>query len=191
MLRKALIERLKELRNSYEIDKVCFFNDGKVREDEKFSSSRMNLLNSASSYNDIEDDLYRATKSYSNSYEFDSIDMHLLLGLVYDKCDVDENNHIKKDAEPKNGIVRYYTGSFDSYLDGKQTNDMDYSRYGCTTQGYIRFDYLVSSIRKSGLEYTGPETFAEFKERILSGEVFDIKASANLKEDVKKLEKRI
>ena len=107
--------------------------------------------------------------------------MKLLLGLIFDPKDIDENNKIREDAEPVHNIVRYYTSSVTSQLDGEKTNSIDYEQYGVGRQGYINFNQLVSLIKKSELEYNGPETFKEFEERILIGKPFDITVSANFK----------
>ena len=82
-------------------------------------------------------------------------------------------------------IVRYRTGSMTSYTDDKQTNDTDWGRY-YNCEGYVSFKQLMSSIKKSGLAYTGPTTFEEFKQRILSGETFDITLLADLRPKVEK-----
>ena len=48
----------------------------------------------------------------------------------------------------------------------------------------------VSELKKSGLVYLCPRTFEEFKEKILSGESFDIMLSADLEEKEKTKQKQ-
>ena len=160
---------------------VNFFNDGSVSEDERFRTSLLKYANDADGFDTIADTLYRSTESCSRNYDFDSIKMDLMLGLVYEGCDVDENKQIKEDAEPLNGIVRYYTGEVTSYLNNEKTNDYDYGRLHCR-QGYINYKNLVSQVKKNGLTFNGPDNFEEFKQSILSKEPFEVSISANLLE---------
>lgn len=178
-LEKTLIDRLKEAKKEYETEFVCFFNDGKVRTDEKFSAKRIREFKSFDEFEAIEDVLCKATESYARNFDFDNIDMHLLLGLIFNREDVDDNNQVKAGSNPIPNIVRYYTGNIDSSLDGKKTNIWDYTGFG--RQSFISFNQLIALIQNSGLDYTGPESFEEFKQRILAGETFDILLSADLK----------
>ena len=179
-MEKTLLERLKEVRKDYDVAHVCYFNDGKVRKDENYSAKRINHIDSKEQFKAIEDVLASATSSYARSYEFDTINMNLLLGLIFNQSDVDENDQVKENAQPINGVVRYYTGSVKSFSEGKQTNPIDYGEYGPGRQGYISFDKLMKFIEASGLTYVGPETFEELKEQILAGNKFPIFVSAEL-----------
>ena len=178
-MEKSLIERLKEAKKEYETEFVCFFNDGKVRTDEKYSAKRIREFKSFDEFKAIEDVFCKATESYARNFDFDNIDMHLLLGLIFKKEDIDDNNQRKAGSNPIQNIVRYYTGEIDSFLDGEKSNKWDYTGYG--RQSFISFNQLIALIQNSGLEYTGPKSFEEFQKRILAGETFDIKLSADLK----------
>ena len=107
----------------------------------------------------------------------------MILGLVYNKEDV-EDNIIKEGAKPYNNLVRYYTHEVDSLLDGEKTNVGDYYRIGLGRQGYLNYNDLVYKSEADGLEFVGPRTFEEFKESILSKEPFDISLVADLKEEL-------
>lgn len=180
-MKEKLINKMIKAKEDQGIAYVNFFNDGSVSEDERFRTSLLKYANDADGFDTIADTLYRSTESCSRNYDFDSIKMDLMLGLVYEGCDVDENKQIKEDAEPLNGIVRYYTGEVNSYLDNEKTNDYDYGRLN-GRQGYINYKNLVSQVKKNGLTFNGPDNFEEFKQSILSKEPFEVSISANLLE---------
>ena len=181
-MEKTLLERLKDVKHDYDIVHVCFFNDGSTRQEEKYFAERINRSNTKDQYNAIEEVLYKATSGYARNFDFNDIEIHLLIGLIFHKSDITEDNSIKPGAQPIPDMVRYYTGSVKSYLDDKQTNTVDYEQYGVGRQGYVNFNQLVALMKSSELTYNGPESFEEFKERILRGEVFDISLSADLRQ---------
>ena len=180
-MKEKLINKMIKAKEDQGIAYVNFFNDGSVSEDERYRTSLLKYANDADGFDTIADTLYRSTESCSRNYDFDSIKMDLMLGLVYEGCDVDENKQIKEDAEPLNGIVRYYTGEVNSYLDNEKTNDYDYGRLN-GRQGYINYKNLVSQVKKNGLTFNGPDNFEEFKQSSLSKEPFEVSISANLLE---------
>ena len=175
----TFLERFEAAKNEDKDAHVCFFNDGKVRKDKESTARRIRDAHKPEEYWAIEDTLLGAAKSYIHDAEFDTIDMDLMLGLIYDRRSL-INERIIGDAKPIRGIVRYYTGSIKSYLDGKQTNEHDYYEYGVGRQGYIDYNFLLKALKESKLDFTGPESFQEFEECILRGEPFDIKVSASL-----------
>ena len=178
-MNKSLIEELMEAKHKYDKVLASVFNDGKVRKDEKYMADRLEDDIKSDQFYLITDTMKDATRMYSLGYEFDTISINLLLGLIYNVNDLDENDKVKENAQPVDGIVRFYTGNVTSYLDGEKTNKYEYD-YG--RQGFIKFDKLMSDISNSGLEYTGPNSFEELKERILSDEQFGIVLTASLKE---------
>ena len=179
-MEKDLLEELRVARHAYEISHVNFFNTGKITEEERYYATRINDDYSLSAFELIKDYLLSAAKSYSRDCDFDRIDLSLLIGLVFEKENVDDNNKIKENAEPIHNMVRYYIGNATAYLDGEKSNESDYS--GVSYQGYINYNKLVSFTKKIGLEFNGPDSFEEFKKAILSGEPFDISLTANLEE---------
>ncbi len=185
-MEETLLEKLKKAKKYHGAEFICFFNNGKVREDDLINAKRIQEAKDPKTFDLISEVLYKATESYAQRYDFDSVEMDLELGLIYKARDV-EDGTIIENREPIPGIVRIYTGSITSYLDGEQTSGRDYYRYGFGKQSFITFKQLMKAIQESGLDYTGPETFEEFKEQILQGKPFDIKISANLneKEDTK------
>ena len=181
---KELLDQLRDFKHAYDISHVNFFNNGTVTEDERYyASTRIIEDNSLVSFGLIKEVLLNATKMYSRDSEFDRLDLNLLLGLVYAKSDVDEDNKIKANAKPLKDKVRFYTGSVKSFLGDEQTNTCDYYQNGINYQGYINYNKLVALAKKTGLVFTGPDSFEEFKQAILSGEVFDISLTANLQEE--------
>ncbi len=173
---KSLLEELREIRHDRDIALVAYFNDGNIRKDEY---SRYKFYLEEKGKNDfylISDTMKEAARVYSYSYDFDSIKVPVNLGLIYNVEDIDENDKIKENAEPINGLVRFYTGPVESYLAGEKTN-LHESR--AARQGFIKFNTLMNSIEKSQLEYNGPKSFEEFKERILNNEIFEISLTAS------------
>lgn len=189
-MEKSIIEELKDIKVGREIASVNFFNDGSVRtDDRRYVEGHIDDFNK--SVNGIKRVLSDATYSYSNSfeYEFDSIYMNMLFGLIYDVNDVIEDNIIKPNAMPKDKIVRYYTDRINSYLDGNKTNCADYYCYGVNNQGTIDYEQFVEYVQKNGLVFNGPQSFEELKNAILSNEKFDITIGAEF-EKQKTLVKR-
>ena len=183
-MNKSMLEQLSEVRDDYKIECVSFFNDGSITKDNKGLVRAHSNYNFERSINNIMSVLSGATSSYSRHYDFDTISMNMLFGLVYDANDVDENDIIKENAKPKNDVVRFYTGSVKSYLDGEQTNPYDY-KGSLGYQGFINYDKMVKYVETNGLDFEGPQSFIELKNAILSKEPFDINISASFKKEKK------
>ncbi len=190
-MNKTLLEELKEARVSNEPAYVCFFNTGKVSVEERSSDQRMNEFEQDDTIRSFKYLFKAAAESYARRYKYDSISMNIEAGLIYKIEDVDQENNVREDAEPLNGIVRCYTGKITSYENGKKTNVDDYYGYG--KQGFIDYNRLVSEMKNNGLTFNGPETFEEFKEIIKSGVLFNISlvADLNKKEEVKEEPKKL
>ncbi len=174
------LDSLKEIRDSYGPAFQCVMNTGEVKEDNLLFAKKMKEAKGFLPFYEIKDNIRSVSKRYLQDGFFDYMTTDLSLGLVYNHGDVDEEQRVRAGAKPMRDIVRYQTGSMTSYTDGKQTNDTDWGRY-YNCEGYISFKQLMSSIKKSGLAYTGPQTFDEFKQRILSGETFDISLIADIR----------
>lgn len=178
---KSIKEKMLDLMNGQEVERVNFFNDGSVTTD-NYSFVEHSYFSTAA----IGKTFYDAAESYFYRCDFDNISMDLLLGLVYDKKYVNDDNSLKENAKPMDNIVRYYTGSVKSYLDNVQTNTEDYYKYGVGRQGYVKYDDLLSMVEREGLAFTGPKTFEEFRDLILCKCKFDVRISANLKQEKQK-----
>ena len=176
----SLLDDLREVKHGYDTEYVCYFNDGSIKKDGKKSSERIKEAGNKNEFDNIARYLKGATDLFSNRFEFDTVKMELLLGLVYDSKDVDDEKR-SEDAEPVDGVVRYYTYHTNCYENGKQQNTIDYYEIS-GHQNFIKYDNLVKAIKKSGLDYNIPETFEEFKDQILVGEPFEVSVSANFKE---------
>ena len=186
---KTLKEKLLDLKKDVEITTVAVMNNGETFEDSYGFLKRMTDKFNLEKPEVIEEYIYKAAETYSRHYDYDTLVHHLILGLVFNKEDI-ENNNIKEGAKPLNNIVRYYTGDTDSLLNDEKTNDIEYYHFGCGRQGYIKYNELVKEIEQDGLEFNGPKTFEEFKQAILLRQPFDISIVADLKEE-KTLEKTL
>ena len=180
----SLAEKLKVAKKANETAYVSFFNDGSVGTDEYSTIDRMSWYWLDDTLSGIEYVLCSGTESFARNCSFDTIKLGLKLGLVYNKEDVDDENHVREGAKPLDGIVRCYTKNLSSYLDGEQSNEKDYYNY--SRQGFAEYKKIVSRMRKNGVEFTGPATFEEFKNAILAGEQFDASATEEIVPETKK-----
>ena len=184
-MEKSLLEKLVEAKHENDTALVEFFNTGKIRTDENYMLKHLNNIDSDNSFSRIETTLVDSIQSYSRHYDFDSINLDLGLGIILNAEDVIDKKRIKPNAQPIDGIVRFYTGSVQSILNGKQTNDIDFGEICHGRQGFIVFDDLMNKIKHSGLQYIGPQSFEELKSRILNDEKFTISLKASLVENAK------
>ena len=179
--KESFLERVKSAKVANEVGQVIFFNNGTVQTETNGYAKKMEDINDRVQIELLMDNLCEATASYARRYEMDTMEVGLLLGLVYQASDVNENNQPLPGVQPVNNVVRYYDVGFNSYKDGQKTNgDDDYGKYHVTYQGYVHYDKLVKAFEGSGIEFTGPKTFREFKEAIQAGELFDISLVADL-----------
>ena len=176
---KTLLERMQESKANHGVTYVNYLNNGEVYKDEFYRTKSLKFAKEKATYDLIGESFYDAAESCARHYDFDTITMDLYLGLVYKIEDHDENGMLKSGAEPIKDVVRFYTADVNCYLDGEKTNDYNYGRMNAR-QSFIDYNMLVKTTRKNGLVFNGPETFAEFKEAIKSGETFDIKLEASL-----------
>ena len=176
---KTLLERMIEAKNNQGIALISYFNTGEVRKDDYSDSTWLKYANDKDSFRTLSNSMFDMTESYARDYDFDSVKMDLELGLIYSSDQYDENKNLKENAKPVEEIVRYYTGAMNCSLNGEQTNEHDYGKWH-GRQGFIGYNTLLESIRKNGLSFEGPDSFAEFKERILNDEQFPISISASL-----------
>lgn len=182
-LEKRLIDKLKNIKHEYDVVQVVLFNNGNIKGSNLRSSFKEDELNNKKAFERFEYRFMDAVDNYSQYYSFDTVSMDLNLGIIYNSEDVNDK-YLPKDesVEPIQDIVRFSTGHSGSYLNDEKTNSIDYNDFKGNIGGYIDYNYLVSMIENSGLSFEGPKTFEVLKERILSGEVFDISISANLVE---------
>ena len=180
-MEKSILEKLREARTDHQLAIVNFFNDGSITTDENYMARQIDSIsNWENEY--ILNVMNDAARGCSRDGDFDTINMGMNIGLIFDINDVDENNNIKEGAKPYKNIVRYYTMNIDSYLDGEKSSTYDHFRYGVNRQGFMRYNDFVRYVKRVGLSFEGPESFEEFKEKILSKEVFDINVIASLGE---------
>ena len=189
-MKETILERVINAKKDYDIGQVVYFNNGEVDTETNHLAKRMEKIYDNVELEMLTQDFCNATAVYSRMYELDTMEVGLLLGLIYKAEDINEEKQPKLGAQPINNIVRYYDSGFNCYLNGEQTNKHDFGENNVTHQGYIHYDNLVKAFENSGIEFTGPKTFKEFKEAITSGEIFDVSLIANLeKKYSKKLSK--
>ena len=179
-MKKSLVERMQESKDKHGVAYMSVFNHGNVRVDENYMIPMMKYANDEDAFDTIGDVLYGVNESYARDCDFDTLTLGLELGLIFDGKDIDEERHIDSNAEPVDGIVRYYTMEADCYLNGEKTNKFDMGHLK-SRQGFINYARLMKSAKQNGLTFNGPESFEEFKEQILVGEPFDITLTASLK----------
>lgn len=177
-LKERIIKAKKELEDKY----IIFYNNGantttntkRLYEEEKISNIN----------NGICEILEKANESYIRfNYNFDTLEMLLLVGIIYKMEDVNEDLSIKEGAKPINEIVHYYTSNVNSYLNNEKTNIADYYEYAPGRQGCINYDELIHNAHLQGIEIEGPKTFQELVNKINNSEIFDIKTVLNLNDD--------
>ena len=181
---KTLLEKMQQSKDRYGIAYVSYCNNGKVRVDQNYMADNMAFVNSSIPTERIGDAFANAINRYSGLYPFDFASMDLELGLMFPGTDLDQNQKLKAIAKPIDGIVRFDTGKIDAFFEGEKTNELDYGDY-YAKNGYIKYDKMISFLKENQLEFNGPETFEEFEEAILSGEIFDVTVTAKFQEKAK------
>lgn len=179
-MNKTLLEELKEASVSNYPAYVEFYNNGLIRHEERGADKRMTSIEKSIAMDRIKYVFTSGAENYAKKCSFDSISLNLEIGLLFNEKDVVDDKPVLN-AEPVNGIIHCYTGSLTSYLNGEKSNETEYYHYN--TQGFVNYETLVSEMKENGLSFVGPETFDELKEKIMDGNIFDIRLDANLKEE--------
>ena len=178
--KQTLIDKMQESKDQHGIALIIIFNDGLIGTEKKYSTGMMNYANDSDAFNHIGEYIYEVNESYSRECDYDTLNFELSVGLLFSGKDADENQKLKEDAQPINGIVRYYARHSSCYLDNQKVKAIDWGDIKAV-KGYINYDILVKSAEDNGLVFNGPRTFEEFKEYILVGEPFSISITASLK----------
>ena len=174
----SLLERMNEAKHEYEVAFVSFFGDC-TRTDDYYMMNNFNNASKKDAFNAIENTLCQFARYYSIHEKYNSLDLDLSLGIVYNKEDVNEDNTLKENAEPIPNVVRVYTEDSRCYQNrDKVEGKLNSMFYG--SQCFITFDNLLERINDEGLIYYGPDSYEEVKEAILSGEKVTATISANL-----------
>lgn len=181
----TLLDKMKESKNQHGIALVGVYNDGKKSFYKQWQTTTMKYANDKDQFDSIGKYIYEVNESYSRECDYDTLNFEMGVALLFSGKDLDENQKLKDDAEPINGIVKYYSSKSACYLDGEEIKTIDWGNIKAT-DGFINYDLLVKSVEGNGLVFNGPKTFEEFKEHILIGEPFDITISASLKPKEKK-----
>ena len=76
------------MKNKAKIKYVSFFNNGKIVKDNGRMERSFNKANDSYQSELLLETMVDGAKLYSSFYDFDSIDMHLILGLVFNEQDI-------------------------------------------------------------------------------------------------------
>ena len=188
-MEKSLKERIFELKKEQGIAYVYFLSNGTIGTEKYSNKDALTKYKTETSINSVKNFIISASQSYVRQFDFNSISLDMLFGLVYKKEDVDDNNKVKFNRKAIEDIVRYQTRSINTFLDGKQTNTYDYGHELYGDCGYVNYNEFVRAINEEGLIFNGPRTFDEFVEAMSSNQTFDTNIQIDLleKENNKKL----
>lgn len=175
----TLLDKMKESKEKHGIALIGRFNDGTTSFYQKWQTTTMKYANDEDQFDSLGKYIYGVNESYSRECDYDTLDFDMTLGLLFSGKELDENQKLKDDAEPINGIVCYHSSKSTCYLDGEEVKTIDWGIIKAT-DGFINYDLFVKSVEENGLVLNGPKTFEEFKEYILVGEPFNITISASL-----------
>lgn len=176
--KETLLEKLQKAKEEHGISYLSVFNNGNKWDDTIDKKLVIKYANEKDEFDLIGETLFYATEQYSKVSDFDTVKLNIVLGLMYEGKDTDIGKTVKEDAQPIEGIVRFYTEKASCYLNGEVSNNCDYGYH--SHAGYIAYENLINGAKENGLIFNGPKTFEEFKEYILLGEPFEISISANL-----------
>ena len=167
---KRLLDNLQEMKNNQGCNYVSFFNNGITRKDDYNLEKDIRWVDYSDSYYGVTSTLCSAIEKSIGDNDFDTVNMEVMLGLIYETSELDENGQITAKSKPVKNVVRYYTGPITC------------------------FNKFISGSRDDGFIVDAPRSFEQFKRAILSGEPFDINISAKFKtkekSDVKKFVKQ-
>lgn len=197
---KTILQELREARTSNEDAYIIFYNNGESTVEKRWCEQKMGEYELEYSIRRIGMHLKDIAECFAKDYSYDTIAIGIDMGLIYNKADVIEDNKIPENKEPLKDIVRFSTKRPECFLNDEKTNTYEYNGYDKI--GFVNYNTFVKEMKKNGLDYDGPETFEELKNKILTGENFDINLVASLtdtkdnvvvediKEEPKKLIKR-
>ncbi|MBQ3297546.1 MAG: hypothetical protein IJG97_01935 [Bacilli bacterium] len=178
---KRLLDNLQEMKNNQGCNYVSFFNNGITRKDDYNLEKDIRWVDYSDSYYGVTSTLCSAIEKSIGDNDFDTVNMEVMLGLIYETSELDENGQITAKSKPVKNVVRYYTGPITCLLDGEKANDYDYDRNIYRSQGVLKYNKFISGSRDDGFIVDAPRSFEQFKRAILSGEPFDINISAKFK----------
>lgn len=176
----TLIDKMQESKRQHGIALINVFNDGLIGTDKEYATVMMKYANDKDAFDYIGKYMYEVNEAYSRECDYDTLNFQISLGLLFSGKDADENQKLKKDAQPIDGIVRYYARKSSCYLNDEKVKTIDWGDIK-SVSGFINYNILVKSAEENGLIFNGPKTFEEFKEHILVGEPFDISITASLR----------
>ena len=187
-MEKSFKEQLLDIKKRQDIAYVYFHNNGEISTEKNLFAKELDTFNNDSSIERIKNTISNATEYYSYHCDFDTIDMNLILGLIFRKEDVDENNHVKFGKLPINGIVHYYINEVNTLLDDEKTNRVGYISNTHGAQGYLNYNEFIKALENDDIIFNGPKSFNEFLEA-MSNIPFNLNLVVHLleKENNKKL----
>ena len=104
----TLIDKMQESKRQHGIALINVFNDGLIGTDKEYATVMMKYANDKDAFDYIGKYMYEVNEAYSRECDYDTLNFQISLGLLFSGKDADENQKLKKDAQPIDGIVRYY-----------------------------------------------------------------------------------
>lgn len=178
---KRLLDNLQEMKDNQGFNYVSFFNNGITRKDDYNLQKDIRWADYSDSYYGVTSTLCSAIEKSIDGNDFDTVNMEVMLGLIYETSELDENGQITAKSKPVKNVVRYYIGPITCLLDGEKANDYDYDKNIYHSQGVLKYNKFISGSREEGFIVDAPRSFEQFKRAILSGKPFDINVSAKFK----------
>ncbi|MBP5683774.1 MAG: hypothetical protein J6X02_00780 [Bacilli bacterium] len=180
MERKSFIDQIADTRKGNEIAYVNYFNDGVIRNDTYTNTKDMYFRSGWSVVGTIEHNLKRCGELIRKSSDFDYLELNLLIGLMYNPDDYEKNGQSIEGLIPSD-TVRVLSKELCGYLNDEKLKLDEFWDSTLAFNLYVNYNDLVEELTKEGVPYNGPKSFDELKEKITTGEPFEIKTYIDLR----------
>lgn len=156
----SLLDRMYEAKSKYETEYYSFFSDGSVEERTKTSKELIEHAKEDVELNSLAHYLEMIARDHATCGKYDSLDVNLSFGIVFNAADVDENKKIKGPGHAIKDIVDVRIDNSSSYLERNLVKENVKSIYYGRV-GYMTLDNLINFLENEGLVYNGPESYDE------------------------------
>lgn len=156
----SLLDRMYEAKSKYETEYYSFFSDGSVEERTKTSKELIEHAKEDIELNSLAHYLEMIARDHATCGKYDSLDVNLSFGIVFNAADVDEKKKPKGPSHAIKGLVDVRIDGSSSYLGRDLVKENAKSIYYGGV-GYVSLENLISFLENEGLKYNGPETYDE------------------------------